>query len=134
VIFHHPIYFVVICITWVVYKSVWFDHDLDYLCCFGALCFTVQIVHLAGELLLQCLELGTCFCACSIIWTSSTLVEKTYSCSAPSYYDVLVIVVDFTRFEFCSTHLFVTVISQRKDKSTVSMCSFSSQASGPLFS
>ena len=54
--------------------------------------------------------------------------------AVPQVMHVLVVVVDFTRFEFCSTHLFVTVISQRKDKSTVSMCSFSSQASGPLFS
>ena len=89
--------------AWAVHIRVWFDHDLDYLCCFGALCFTVQLVHLAGELLLQCLELGTCFCACYIIWTSSTLMEKLIpavpellACSCYSCRLHKVIVVDFT--------------------------------------
>ena len=64
---------------------------------------------------------------------------KTYSCSAPkllacSCYSCIKTCyscINFTRFEFYSTHLFVTVISQRKDKSIVVYVL--SVAAGPLF-
>lgn len=76
----------------------------------------VQHIPLAGDSVLLWLELGACFCGCSVIWTTTALEQSLicYGCciivefSAFLFLECLqvismvLLVVNFARFEFSS--------------------------------